>query len=127
MINWENKSVIIAEDDYANSLLLAEYLVSTGIQVTRARTGVEVLELCKKAFPDIILMDITMPVMGGLEAVSKIREMNRDIPIIAQTAHAMVGDKERILEAGCNDYLSKPISEANLIDKMQKYLDGVNS
>jgi CheY-like chemotaxis protein len=122
MTDWKSKSVIIAEDDYANFLLLMEYLDSTGIKIIRARTGREVLEICAKAYPDIILMDIQMPQMSGYEATIKIRETNKTVPIIAQTAHAMAGDKEKILAAGCNDYLAKPITEADLLGKIQKYL-----
>jgi CheY-like chemotaxis protein len=123
MINWKDKSIIIAEDDYANYLLLKEYLDSTGIRISRARTGMEVLELCDKmGYPDMILMDIKMPVMSGYEAVIKIREENKKIPIIAQTAHAMAGDKENILAAGCNEYLAKPITEADLLNTIRKYL-----
>jgi len=123
MIDWKGKSVIIAEDEYANFLLLKEYIEFTGITIIRARNGTEVLEICRKAYPDIILMDIMMPIMDGYQAVLTIRQENKDIPIIAQTAHAMLGDKEIILEAGCNDYLAKPIAEEVLISTMQKYLD----
>jgi two-component system, cell cycle response regulator DivK len=121
-MDWSSKAVLIAEDEDTNYLLLVEFLEPTGIKIIRASNGFEVLEACNKNLPDIILMDMKMPLMTGYEAVSKIREFNTRLPIIAQTAYAMIGDKDKILTIGCNDYLSKPIDEDTLIDMMQKYL-----
>ncbi|MDZ7744008.1 MAG: response regulator [Bacteroidota bacterium] len=70
----------------------------------------------------LVLMDMKMPVMDGYEATTKIREFNKDIPVIALTAYALEGDKEKALEAGCNDYLSKPMKQSVLIECINKYL-----
>lgn len=118
-MDWRNKSVIIAEDEDTNYLLLVEYLEPTGIEIIRATNGCEVLEICNRTLPDLILMDIKMPIMTGFEATIKIRENFGDVPIIAQTAYAMVGDKDKILAAGCNDYISKPIVEEILLEKIK--------
>jgi hypothetical protein len=86
-------------------------------------TGLKALEATKKyADIDIVLMDIRMPVMGGLEAVRKIREFNKKIVIIAQTAFALEGDRKKAIEAGCNDYISKPISKKELNLLIEKYI-----
>jgi len=118
-MDWSKKSVLIAEDEDTNYLLLVEYLEPTGIGIVRAINGYEVLEICNKNLPDLILMDMKMPLMTGYEATLKIRETNQMVPIIAQTAYAMVGDKDKILAAGCNDYISKPIVEEILISKIK--------
>lgn len=118
-MDWSKKSVLIAEDEDTNYLLLVEYLEPTGIEIIRAINGYEVLEICNKMLPDLILMDMKMPVMTGFEATMKIRKSFGDVPIIAQTAYAMIGDKDKILAAGCNDYISKPIIEEILISKMK--------
>ena len=123
-MDWSDKSVLIAEDEGTNFLLLVEFLEPTGIKIVRARNGIDVLEICSRVLPDLdlILMDMKMPGMTGYEATRKIREFDTKIPIIAQTAYAMMGDKEKILSAGCNDYVAKPIDENELIGKMQMYL-----
>ena len=88
-----------------------------------ARTGIEAIELCRNN-PDLdmILMDIKMPIMGGYEATKQIREFNKDIIIIAQTAYALEGDKEKAIEAGCDDYLSKPINKDELLEIIKKHI-----
>lgn len=121
-MDWSNKKVLIAEDEEANYLLLVEYLESTGIQIFRATDGYEVLNIVANEKPDLILMDMKMPRMTGYEAVKIIRETDSKIPIIAQTAYAMVGDDEKILEVGCNEYLPKPIDEESLVKTVTKYL-----
>lgn len=118
-MDWSRKSVIIAEDEDTNYLLLVEYLEPTGIEIIRANNGYEVLEMFNKNLPDLILMDMKMPLMTGYEATIRIRESNQIVPIIAQTAYAMLGDKDKILAAGCNDYISKPIIEEILINKIK--------
>jgi len=121
-MDWQKKSILIAEDDDTNYYLLEEYLEPTAIHIYRAYNGLEVFEILAKSMPDLILMDIKMPKMSGLEAISKIRESNLEIPIIAQTAYAMHGDEEKIIIRGCNDYISKPINEDVLLKKLEKYL-----
>jgi CheY-like chemotaxis protein len=122
-MDWSDKKVIVAEDEEANFLLLTEFLEPTAIQIIHARDGQEILELLKKNEPDIILLDMKMPKMSGFEVIKEIRLVNKAVPIIAQTAYTMIGDKDKIIKAGCNDYISKPIEEDKLIEKMSKYLN----
>lgn len=91
-------------------------------EIIKARTGFEAIEVCKNN-PDIdlVMMDIRMPDMGGYEATRKIREFNKEVVIIAQTAYGLSGDYEKAIEAGCNDYISKPINKAKLLLLLQKY------
>ena len=89
-----------------------------------ARTGTEAVELCRRN-PDIdlIFMDIKMPGMDGYEATNQIRQFNTNVIIIAQTAYALMGDREMAIAAGCNDYISKPIKKEILLELMQKYFN----
>jgi CheY-like chemotaxis protein len=118
-MNWSDKSILIAEDEDTNYLLLVEYLEPTGAKIIRASNGFETLEVFNEITLDLILMDMKMPMMSGYEAVRKIRESNTRIPIIAQTAYAMVDDKDKILAVGCNDYIIKPIMEDVLLSKIK--------
>jgi two-component system, cell cycle response regulator DivK len=121
-MRWEGKTVLIAEDEESNYLLLVEYLENTGIKILRARNGHEVIELLDLSIPDVVLLDIKMPFMDGYDVVKLIREKQINLPVIAQTAYVMLGDKEKILLAGCSDYISKPIYEEDLIEILGKYL-----
>jgi CheY-like chemotaxis protein len=90
--------------------------------IVTAVNGLEAIEACKtNSAINLILMDVKMPVMDGIEATKKIREFNTDVVIIAQTAYALEGDKEKALDAGCNDYISKPIKQDKLFELIQKY------
>jgi len=121
-MEWQNKSVLIAEDEDTNFMLLEEYLEPTGIKIVRAIDGIEALKFYTERMPDLILLDIKLPRMNGYEVVNRIREHNTTIPIIAQTAYTMRGDREKILKTGCTDYISKPIEEEALLNKMRHYL-----
>jgi CheY-like chemotaxis protein len=90
--------------------------------VINVHNGLEAVEACRNN-PDIdlILMDILMPIMNGYDAVRQIRQFNKKVIIIAQTAFAMLGDREKSLDAGCNDYITKPISNVLLSDLIKKY------
>ena len=114
--------ILIGEDDETSELLLKEKLATIGKEVLIAKTGADAVESCRNN-PDIdlILMDIRMPEMGGYEATRKIREFNKEVVIIAQTAYGLSGDREKAIEAGCNDYISKPIGIAELLALIQKY------
>ncbi len=109
--------ILVAEDDETSSLYLLTLLKESGFETIHTITGNETVELCRK-HPDIdiILMDINMPVMNGYDATLKIREFNKDVFIIAQTAHALEGDKKKALESGCNEYITKPIKRKGLFD-----------
>jgi PAS domain S-box-containing protein len=115
--------ILIAEDDEASGNLLSTIFEELSKEVFVVYTGIEAVEMCH-THPDIdlILMDIQMPGMNGYEAASRIRQFNKDVIIIAQTAFAQAGDKEKSSIAGCNDYISKPIKKDELLELIQKYL-----
>ncbi len=114
--------ILIAEDDAESAILLSKIVQKFNKEAFMARTGLEALEICRKN-PDIdlILMDIQMPEMDGYEATRQIRKFNQSVVIIAQTAFALSGDKELALEAGCNDYISKPIKRKLLMETINKH------
>ncbi|KAF0202309.1 MAG: PAS/PAC sensor hybrid histidine [Bacteroidetes bacterium] len=114
--------ILIAEDDEVSELLLDNSVKMFGKEILKARTGIEAFEVCKKnPDTDLVLMDIQMPEMNGYEVTRKIREFNKDVVIIAQTAFGQSTDREKAIEAGCNDYIAKPIGQNDLIALIQKY------
>lgn len=115
--------ILVAEDDEVNFILLEEILSRFPYKVVRAITGLEAVKFCKED-PEIrlVLMDIKMPRMNGLEATKLIRQFNTELPIVAQTAYAMSGDKIEAIDAGCNDYLPKPLNINDIKDILIKYL-----
>jgi PAS domain S-box-containing protein len=121
--------VLLAEDNEANITLIADYLGTCGYQVVVARNGAEAIARARETRPAIVLMDIQMPGMDGLEATRRMRTMDDlvDLPIIALTALAMPGDRERCLAAGANDYLSKPVSLRGLDALIQQTLQAHSS
>ncbi len=119
-MDWSNKKVLISEDEITNFMLLEEYLEPTGITIYHASNGLEMLEILKNVTPDIILLDIKMPLMNGFEFLKIFGKSAVNIPVIAQTAYSMKGDKEKILSAGCYDYIAKPINEDILLQKMEQ-------
>ncbi|MCB0194551.1 MAG: response regulator [Anaerolineae bacterium] len=121
--------VMLAENNEANISTISNYLQIKGYQVVVVRNGVEVIEQAQQTKPAIILMDIQMPGMDGLSAMRHLRALDNfsDVPIIAITALAMPGDREKCIEAGANDYLSKPASLKKIIQLIEKYLDGNTS
>jgi CheY-like chemotaxis protein len=117
------KKVLVVEDvDFARDLVVQ--LLEDQYQVIEAVDGQEGLELAEQEKPDLILMDLSLPVMDGWEATRRLRANDelRSIPVIALTAHAMVGDEEKALASGCNDYLSKPLDADELLEKVAKYI-----
>ena len=118
------KKILIVEDVEFNRDLLVQ-LLEEQYEIVTAADGLSCIELAERTLPDLILMDISLPVMDGLKATQKIKAIDalRHIPVIAVTAHAMRGDRERILESGCDDYLSKPIDEDILFAKLRQILD----
>lgn len=114
--------VLVAEDDSISSYLIEKILKQFNCSITHAKNGSEVVELCKQNPEiDLILMDVKMPYIDGLEATKQIREFNKDIIIVAQTAFSLIGDKEKALEAGCNEHISKPIEQEKLMTIINKY------
>lgn len=116
--------LLLAEDNAENIALMLDYLVSKDYRLVVARNGIEAVDQAFTIMPDLILMDIQMPDLDGLEAIRQIRGDPRTAktPIIALTALAMNGDRERCLKAGASDYLSKPVILRNLIDLIVRHL-----
>ena len=118
------KKVLIVEDNEKNMYLIRFILEKNGYEVIEAKNGEEGVELAIKEKPHLVLMDIQLPDLDGLEATRKIRESEADgeIPIIALTSFAMTGDKEKALAAGCTSYIEKPINTETFIAEIEKYL-----
>ena len=116
--------ILIAEDRRDDMILIKETLRSTGYTVYNATNGQEAIDIAEKEKPDLILMDMQMPVMSGFQATRQIRKTHdlKNIPIIALTARAMKGDEEKVLAAGCSDYLSKPVMPKDLLGKIKQWL-----
>lgn len=121
--NSKQPVLLIAEDDETSFMLLKAYLSKGNYKIIRAVDGKQTIELLEKN-PDIslILMDLKMPVMDGYEATRAIKKSHPDIPIIAQTAYALSGDNQKAIEAGCDDYVTKPINKEELLDKIKRTL-----
>jgi len=119
---WKNKTVLIVEDDEISYQYLHKILNKTNLNIIHAISGYEAVDICdKKDDLDLVLMDIQLPGINGYQATEKIREFKPDLPIIAQTAHALPEDRKKSLGAGCNDYLSKPIKRQMLLSKMDHF------
>ncbi|MBN8999431.1 MAG: response regulator [Rhizobiales bacterium] len=118
------KTVLVVEDNELNMKLFHDLLEAHGYNIIQTRNGLEALDLARTHHPDLILMDIQLPEVSGLEVTKWIKEDDdlRAIPIIAVTAFAMKGDEERIRQGGCEAYLSKPISVAKFIETVKAYL-----
>ena len=116
--------ILLVEDNEMNRDMLSRRLVKRGHEVAIAVDGQEGVDMATSEKPEIILLDMSLPVMDGWEAarVLKADEATKSIPIIALTAHAMAGDKERCLEAGCEDYDTKPVDLKRLLGKMEELL-----
>ncbi len=116
--------ILIVEDEEISGMLLEIMVNTIAKEILKAKTGVEAIEACRNNHDiDLILMDIQMPQMSGYEATRQIRQFNKDVIIIAQTAFGLNGDREKAIEAGCNDYISKPIKNAELLALIQKYFE----
>ncbi len=121
--NWENKVIVIAEDVETNYKFLKAILNSTQAELIWAKDGEEAVSICKEnPAVDVVLMDIQMPKLNGYEATAAIKKMNPGIRIIAQTAYAMPNDNIKCIEAGCHDYISKPINSNLLLEKIDNHL-----
>ncbi|MPM62038.1 CAI-1 autoinducer sensor kinase/phosphatase CqsS [bioreactor metagenome] len=116
--------VLIVEDDETNLIYLQLVLKDLNIELLKAVNGQAAVETFEQNQDiELILMDIRLPGMDGYEATSMIRKMNKDVVIIAQTAYAFSSDKDKAIESGCNDYVSKPIRREELLKKINHYLD----
>jgi len=115
------KRILVAEDNDSNYILM-QYILKKYYEFYRARNGQEAVELVKEGKPDLVLMDMKMPMMDGLEATRQIKELYPDLPVIAVTANAFDSDKQAALEAGCNDFLSKPVNAEKCLQIIGRYL-----
>src|SRR5512137_445895 len=118
------KTVLIVEDNELNMKLFHDLLEAHGYQTIGTRNGIEALDLARKHRPDLILMDIQLPEVSGLEVTKWLKEDDelRVIPVIAVTAFAMKGDEQKIREGGCEAYISKPISVLSFLQTIDGYL-----
>ncbi|MBU4076334.1 MAG: response regulator [Euryarchaeota archaeon] len=116
--------VLIVEDDDINMILIFEILNAYGIMVDGAENGKEAIKKIENEIYDLILMDIELPGMDGIETtrIIKTRPEYKDVPVIALTAYAMKGDRERFLKAGLDDYIPKPIHVDDFMERMKKYI-----
>lgn len=119
----KGKKILIVEDVDTNYFYLSSLLKKMNCEIIRANNGLKAVELAKEDTSiDLILMDIEMPVLDGYKATKEIKKFRPELPIIAQTAFAMMGERERSREAGCNDYIAKPIRKEELVSILKKYL-----
>jgi len=123
--DWTDRTILIVEDDYTNYLFLHTCLEDTNCKIKKASDGeVAVQECLNDEEIDVVLMDIQLPVLDGISATRKIKEHRKKLPVIAQTAYAMHGDKEKLLTQGFDDYLNKPIEPKNLLNLIAQYIKG---
>ena len=117
--------VLLVEDNEMNRDMLSRRLIRRGFQVVFAMDGQQGVDLARSEQPDIILMDMSLPVIDGWEATRRVKadDATRSVPVIGLTAHAMAGDREKAIEAGCDDYDTKPVELERLIGKMEKLLN----
>ena len=115
------KKILIAEDNDSNFILMS-YILKKYYQFERAKNGQEAVEMAEKNTYDIVLMDIKMPIMDGLEATKAIKEKFPDLPIVALTANAFDSDRQLALEAGCNDFISKPVSSDLCLQTIKQFV-----
>ena len=115
------KKILIAEDNDSNYILMT-YILKKYYQFERAKNGQEAVEMAEKNAYDLVLMDIKMPIMDGLEATKAIREKLPNLPIIALTANAFDSDRQLAMDAGCNDFLSKPVSSELCLKALKNFL-----
>ena len=123
------KTVLIAEDNPTNRELLRELLEMRGYIVSEACDGQEALAMVEQATPDILLLDIGMPLLDGFAVVRKLRENPRftSLPVVAVTAYAMQGDREKIMNSGFDGYLSKPVNSSSLVQELDRLLTHPNA
>jgi len=116
-------NILIAEDVESNFLYLKAVLTKLKATVFWAKNGIEAIEICEQNSIDLVLMDLQMPDMNGYEATEILKKKYPHLPIIAQTAFAMSDDREKALEAGCDDYLAKPIKSKDLLETVVKFIE----
>lgn len=117
------KRILLVEDNENNRDMLSRRLIKNGFSIELAVNGQQAIDLANQLKPDLILMDMSLPIMDGWEATRQLKTSgNKNIPVIALTAHAMSGDRQKALEAGCDDYETKPVDFPKLLDKINNYI-----
>ena len=118
--------ILVVEDNEKNMKLFRDVLVATGYRTLEATTGGEAVDMASEHTPDLVLMDIQLPDLDGVEALHRLRadERTATIPIVALTAQAMRGDRERFLAAGFDGYVSKPVNVRDLVETVRQHCDG---
>ena len=115
------KRILVAEDNDSNYMLMT-YILRNHYEFFRAKNGQEAVDIAPVEKPDLILMDIKMPIKNGLQATTEIKALMPDIPIVALTANAFDSDRQAAIEAGCSDFLSKPINAARCLETLKELL-----
>ena len=120
MEDWKHFKILVVEDNKINLFSISKLLSETNIQITKAVNGAIAVDLCAHEQFDIILMNITMPVMDGYEATREIRKFNREVPVIANSNWGNI--REKCLECGCNDFIRNPMPKEDLLQLIKKYI-----
>jgi CheY-like chemotaxis protein len=120
---FDGKKVLLVEDDISSQMLLSQYLKDMNVNVTTVDDGEKAIIRCKLEKIDLVLMDIKLPSMDGYQAYEKIREVKPKLPVIAQTAYAMSGDRAKALRFGFDDYVSKPVARETLAEILSRFLN----
>ena len=115
------KTILVAEDNDSNYILMT-YILKRGYQFKRAKNGQEAVDMVEEGGIDLVLMDLKMPVMDGLQATKAIKAKHPDLPIVALTANAFDSDRQQAMEAGCDDFLSKPVSGELCLNTIAKFV-----
>ena len=125
--NWEKYTILLVEDDYSTVFYLKEVLKDTGVNIEIAGDGQTAINKCRnKPEINIVLMDIQLPFVCGLEVTTEIKKIRPDLKVIAETAFATPNDQENCREAGCNDIITKPIDALELLEVINKYFEKHN-
>jgi CheY-like chemotaxis protein len=115
------KTILVAEDNDSNYILMT-YILRRDYQYKRAKNGQEAVDQVEQGGVDLVLMDIKMPVMDGLEATAKIKEAHPSLPVVALTANAFDSDRQLALKAGCDDFLAKPVNSEKCLQTIAKFI-----
>ncbi len=121
--DFEGKTIFVAEDDEHSYFFIQHALRKTNVEIRRAIHGEQLLSMLASELPDLVLLDINMPVLNGFETMDKLRNLYPELPVVAQTAYAMADDRQKCFDCGCNEYLSKPIKPMNLYKVLQLFLN----
>lgn len=121
--DWGDKVILVVEDVDTNKIFFDAALRRTNAKILWAKDGQQAIDLFNENKVDLVFMDLQLPVLDGYAATREIKKVNPEIPVIAQTAHVMSGEREKCMEAGCDDYLAKPIRLQILIETISKFLN----